>query len=139
METMSRAPRHPALVGLVASLWVSARSSADDHETILPSGRAQVVIDGDRGGSLLVGPHTRPSVIRPSRFAAGMSLSGVGLHALCRAPMRELLDEVEFAMEGCFQHVKLPVRQPEDGRDQRRDWGHRLGHGCILVEQKGRP
>jgi len=94
VETMSRAPRHPALVGLVASLWVSARSSADDHETILPSGRAQVVIDGDRGGSLLVGPHTRPSVVRPSTFAAGMSLSGVGLHALCRAPVRELLDEM---------------------------------------------
>lgn len=95
---MSRGPRHPALVGLVANFWVSARPNGGGQETILPSGRAQVVIDGG-DVPLVVGPRTRPSVIRPSPFSAGFSLGGGGLHALTRVPVDELLDRVVDAGE----------------------------------------
>lgn len=79
---------------MVASFWVSVRPEADRPEIVLPSGRAQLVVDGDHGGALLVGPQTRPSVRRTSTFAAGMSLGGIGLHALSGVPVRELVDEV---------------------------------------------
>lgn len=94
MTSASRSPRHRWLIGVVASFWVSVRPDADREELVLPNGRAQLVVDGDHGVSLLVGPRTRPSVLRPSTFAAGISLDGLGLHALTRAPVRELVDEV---------------------------------------------
>jgi AraC-like DNA-binding protein len=92
--SVSRPPRHRSLDGVVTSLWVSVRSDADREETVLPNGRAQLVVDGDLGVSLLVGPRTSPSVVRPSAFSAGMSLGGVGLRALSRVPVRLLVDEV---------------------------------------------
>lgn len=92
--SVSRPPRHPSLVGVVASFWVSVRPDADRPEIVLPSGRAQLVVDGNNGGALLVGPQTGPSARRTSTFAAGMSLGGVGLHALSRVPVQELVDEV---------------------------------------------
>lgn len=93
MDTVSRPPRHPALAGVVATLWVSTRRDVDD-ELVLPTGRAQIVVDGDRGRSLVVGPQTFSSVVRPSAFAAGVSLGGVGLRALSRVPVHEVLDQV---------------------------------------------
>lgn len=94
MRSVSRQPRHPSLIGVVTSFWVSVRLDADRDEIVLPSGRAQLVVDGDHGVSLLVGPRTRPSVVRSSTFAAGMSLGGVGLRALSSIPVQELVDEV---------------------------------------------
>ena len=97
MRSVSRPPRHRSLSGVVTSFWVSVRFDAVRDELVLPSGRAQLVVDGDHGVSLLVGPRTRPSVVRPSTFAAGMSLGGAGLRALFNVPVRELLDEVADA------------------------------------------
>jgi AraC-like DNA-binding protein len=79
---------------VVDALWVSCGPGRATVETVLPNGRAQIVIDGDRGESLLVGPRTRPSVVRPPTFSAGVSLGGLGMPALSRAPTREVLDEV---------------------------------------------
>lgn len=79
---------------MVTSFWVSVRPDADRDEVVLPSGRAQLVVDGDLGVPLLVGPRTSRSVVRSSTFAAGMSLGGVGLRALSDIPVRELVDEV---------------------------------------------
>ena len=103
MTSVSRSPRHRSLIGVVTSFWVSVRLDADRDEIVLPSGRAQLVVDGDYGVSLLVGPHTSPSVVRSSTFAAGMSLGGVGLRALSSIPVRELVDEVvdaDVVLEG---------------------------------------
>ena len=103
MTSVSRPPRHRSLIGVVTSFWVSVRLAAELDEIVLPSGRAQLVVDGDHGVSLLVGPHTSPSVVRSSTFAAGMSLSGVGLRALSRIPVPELVDEVvdaDVVLEG---------------------------------------
>ena len=102
MTSVSRSPRHRSLIG-VASFWVSVRRDADRDEIVLPSGRAQLVVDGEHGVSLLVGPHTSPSVVRSATFAAGMSLGGVGLRALSSIPVRELVDEVvdaDLVLEG---------------------------------------
>lgn len=99
MESVSRPPQHPALYGVVASLWVSVRPDAAPVELVLPSGQAQLVVDGDRCVSLLVGPRSRPSVVPSSRFAAGISLSPVGLCALSTFPPRELVDDVADADE----------------------------------------
>lgn len=94
MRSVSRLPRYRSLVGVVTSFWVSLRLDADGDEIVLPSGRGQLVVDGDHGVSLLVGPHTGPSVVRSSTFAAGLSLGGVGLRALFSIPVQELVDEV---------------------------------------------
>ncbi|WP_436792849.1 helix-turn-helix domain-containing protein [Actinospongicola halichondriae] len=94
MSSVSRPPRSGALAGVVASFWVSVRPEADGDEVVLPSGRAQLVVDGGHGVALLVGPRTRPATVSSSTFAAGMSLSGAGLRALSRVPVPELVDVV---------------------------------------------
>lgn len=99
MESVSRPPRHPALHGVVASFWVSVRPDAAPDEFVLPSGQAQLVVDGDRGVSLLVGPRTRAAVVPSSKFAAGVCLGPVGLSALSGVQPRELVDEVADADE----------------------------------------
>ena len=40
-----------ALVGVAVSFWVSVRPDATPTELVLPSGQAQIVVDGDRGRS----------------------------------------------------------------------------------------
>ena len=92
MSSVSRPPRSSALAGAVTSFWVSVRPDAGSDEVVLPNGRAQLVVDGDHGVALLVGPRTRPATVSSSTFAAGMSLSGAGLRALSRIPVPELVD-----------------------------------------------
>lgn len=99
MESVSRPPRHPALYGVAESFWVSVRPEAATDELVLPSGQAQLVVDGDRGVSLLVGPRTRAAVVPSSRFAAGISLGPVGLTALSAVQPRDLVDDVAEADE----------------------------------------
>ena len=93
-ESVSRPPGSSVLHGVVESFWVSVRPDAASEELVLPSGQAQLVIDGVSGDSLLVGPRSRPTVVPTSRFAAGMSLGPVGLFALSTIPPRVLVDDV---------------------------------------------
>jgi AraC-like DNA-binding protein len=97
MRSLARPPRCPLLVGRVDSFWVSARCDVGGDEIVLPSGRAQLVVDGDRSSALVVGPRTVPAIVRPSAFAAGVSLSGVGLSALSNVPVWDLVDTVVAA------------------------------------------
>ena len=87
-ESVSRPPGSSVLHGVVESFWVSVRPDAASEELVLPSGQAQLVIDGVSGDSLLVGPRSRPTVVPTSRFAAGMSLGpcGGGWLWLCGVP-----------------------------------------------------
>lgn len=113
MESVSRPPRHPALLGVATSFWVSVRSDAAREELVLPSGQAQLVVDGDRGASLLVGPRTRAAVVPASRFAVGISLGPTGLRALSAVPPRDLADDVADADEA----LGAPTTACLDGSD----------------------
>lgn len=99
MESVSRPPLQPALIGVAASFWVSVRPDAAHTELVLPSGQAQLIVDGDRGISFLVGPRSRPAVVRSSKFSVGISLSPVGLGLLTAVPPRMLVDDVVDADE----------------------------------------
>lgn len=94
MRSASRAPRCRSLDGVVSSMWVSTRPGPSCDEIVLPSGTAQLIVDGDTGAGLVVGPRTAPSVVRSARFAAGISLTAVGLDTLSRIPVQQLVDEV---------------------------------------------
>lgn len=99
MRSLSRPPRHPALHSVVASLWWSERPEAAPLESVLPSGRAQLVVDGDSGVSLVVGPRTEAAVVRSSRCAVGASLGPVGLAVLSSLPPQELVNQAGDADE----------------------------------------
>lgn len=105
MESTSRPPRHRPLYGVVEAFWVSLRPDAASDELVLPSGRAQLVVDGDSGRSLLVGPRSQPALVASSRFAVGISLGPLGLCALSTLSPRELVDDVADATEALGESV----------------------------------
>ncbi len=76
----------------VDAFWRSERIDAAQCERVLPTGRAQVIVDLDTGDLVLVRPRTVSAVVAPARRSAGFSLSGVGLARIIGGDARELLD-----------------------------------------------
>lgn len=76
----------------VEAFWWSERTGAAKCERVLPTGRAQVIVDLDTGDVVLVGPRTVSAVVVPARRSAGFSLSGVGLARIIGGDSHELLD-----------------------------------------------
>ena len=76
----------------VECIWLSERRDALKPERVLPTGRAQVVIDLDTCAARLVGPRTVSAVVTPPRRTAGFSLSGSGLARIVGGDADQLLD-----------------------------------------------
>lgn len=76
----------------VESFWRWERKGAAKYERVLPSGRAQVIVDLDTGVAVIVGPRTVSAVVAPVRCAAGFSLSGSGLARIVGGDARQMID-----------------------------------------------
>lgn len=93
----SRRPRHPALATLVDRFWWSEAEIGHDSETILPTGRAQLIFgihpDGPPLASLQ-GPRSTPAEIDPApqRRAVGVAFRSGGTAPFVDAPASELAD-----------------------------------------------
>jgi AraC-like DNA-binding protein len=76
----------------VDCFWRSERDGEPTLERVLPTGRAQVVVDLDTGAATLVGPRTVSAIVRPPRCAVGLSLSGSGLARIVGGDAHQLVD-----------------------------------------------
>ena len=92
----SRRPRHPALRPHVDRLWWSAGDVTHDVETILPTGRAQLIVTllPDRAGATIQGPRSRPAEIDAStqRRAVGVAFRPGGTAPFLGVAATELTD-----------------------------------------------
>ncbi len=93
----SRSPRHPALAGVVDRLWWSEADVVHDTETILPTGRGQLIFDLRPGApreALLQGPRSTAVAVDPTpqRRAVGVALASGGTTSLVAGPASELAD-----------------------------------------------
>jgi len=88
MEFVGRSPQAPELDGIVDQFWYCADEHISGTETVLPIGRAQLVIGLHHSAELaaLQGPTDRPRVIDASvqRRAVGVSFTSVGATAIFR-------------------------------------------------------
>lgn len=73
---------------------MSRRVGPQTADVVLPTGRAQLVVDLDAGTTMLVGPRTISARVRIPRTTAGVALTAMGLHRIADAPAHELVDEV---------------------------------------------
>ena len=93
---VSRAPRHPLLVPFVERLWWSQADVVHEVETILPTGRGQLIVDlrAAVGGAVVQGPRATATEIDPNvqRRAIGVAFRSGGTAAFVDAPASELSD-----------------------------------------------
>lgn len=78
----------------VEAFWSSERIGALFAERVLPTGRAQVIVDLDTGVATIVGPRTVSAVVVPPRRAVGFALSGSGLARIVGGDAHQLVDAV---------------------------------------------
>lgn len=76
----------------VDGFWESACATGVRVERVLPTGRAQVVIDLERGVATLVGPRTASAVVEIPRHTAGFSLAASGLAHVVGGDASEFVD-----------------------------------------------
>ncbi|MEO1064203.1 MAG: helix-turn-helix domain-containing protein [Actinomycetota bacterium] len=93
----SRPPRDRRLAAHVERLWWSEVDDVAEAETILPTGRAQLIVDlrGERAdATVLQGPRSTPSEIDPAvqRRAVGVALRSGGTAAFVEVPACEVAD-----------------------------------------------
>lgn len=76
----------------VDGFWESECATGVRVERVLPTGRAQVVIDLERGVATLVGPRTASAVVEIPRHTAGFSLAASGLAHVVGGDASEFVD-----------------------------------------------
>lgn len=90
------APRPGPMADVVECIWVARRPDAGGTETVLPSGRAQVVfaLDEEYPVAAVVGPATRSRAIDAGaqRFAVGVVLRAGGLRSLTGHAASDFVD-----------------------------------------------
>lgn len=98
MTMISREAKNPLLAPLVDRLWYCEVPGAAGQETVLPTGRAQLVIglDPDHALSVIQGPTTRPRTIEAAaqRRAVGVSFRLGALASCCPADGTALTDQL---------------------------------------------
>lgn len=89
-----RAPRSPALDGLVDGLWFYDHAASHAHERLLASSTVQLLVDLVTGEAFVAGPATRPKVVStvPMARIAGVVFAPGGMRAFMRAPVEALRD-----------------------------------------------
>ena len=76
----------------VESFWLSDRGRGRRDETVLPTGRGQVVIDLETGAGVLIGPRTRPTEASVPLWSTGFTLTGVGVGRIVGPSAESLVD-----------------------------------------------
>lgn len=93
MTTMNQSDANDRIVKeAVDAFWVSERPGPAADEWVLPSGRGQIVINLDDRTAQLIGPRTQPTKVLVAKATAGISLTGIGTHAILGSNVVELVD-----------------------------------------------